>query len=78
MIICSCHNINHQKIEEFLKNNPKCSRELLSQKTKAGTDCGICVETLEEMIEALGNSKEKTNNRDKNQKQLNANYWEQS
>ncbi len=77
MIICSCHNINHQKIEELLKSHPQCNREFLSQKTKAGTDCGICVATLEEMLETLGNSKEKPNNREKNHPQHKSNYWEQ-
>ena len=77
MIICSCHNINHQKIENFIKDHHGCSLELLSQKTQAGTDCGICVTTLEEMLLALGKTRETTNNRNKNSNRHVTNYWEQ-
>lgn len=72
MIICSCHNLNHHELEDFIQKNPNCTRDQISQKTKAGTDCGICVETLGEMLISLGKSKEKTNNREKN------NYWGQT
>lgn len=72
MIICSCHNIDHKKLEEFIKTQPSCDREQLCRKTKAGTDCGICLATIEEMLLALGKTQEKNHNRQK------SNYWEQA
>lgn len=75
MIICSCHNLNHKQLEEFVSKNPNCTQAQLSSKTKAGTDCGICLETIEEMLIALGKTSEKTNNKKKN-KIHESNYWE--
>ena len=75
MIICSCHNINHTELEEFLAQNPHLNAEHVSKLTKAGTDCGICFETIEEMVKVLGKAKENTNNREKNSNHQ-VNYWE--
>ena len=69
MIICSCHNLNHLELEDFIKKNPHCTQAQVSQKTKAGTDCGICIETINEILISLGKSKGKNNNIDK------YNYW---
>lgn len=76
MIICSCHNLNHHQLEDFLRKNPQTTQDQLCQKTKAGTDCGICLETLDEMLITLGKSNEKTNNKGKIKNSEN-NYWEQ-
>jgi bacterioferritin-associated ferredoxin len=73
MIICNCHNINHKQLENFIIQNPGCKIKDVSKKTQAGTDCGICVKTVEEILLSLGNGDYKKHNRTKLSSN---NYWE--
>lgn len=73
MIICNCYNIDHNEIEKVIKKHNCQTVKEVSKKTCAGTDCGICLKTLEELILTLG--KTKYNNNNKNNFSS-TNYWE--
>lgn len=49
--ICRCRKVNRETILENLA--PGVTREMLTEKTKAGSGCGICHSVLEEMIKSF-------------------------
>lgn len=75
MIVCNCHNIDHREIEQAIKKYRCLSVEEVSKKTCAGTDCGICLKTVEELLLSLGNTHHKNNNKTKFSS---SNFWEQT
>ena len=49
-MICHCNEITYQKIIDAIKEGMITVDEIIN-KTTAGTACGYCIETLEEILE---------------------------
>ncbi len=50
-IICNCTQVTKEQIEAEVKAGAKTVEEI-GEKTDAGTICGVCVDEIQEIIDA--------------------------
>jgi bacterioferritin-associated ferredoxin len=52
MILCFCHKVDRQVVQDFIRDNPNCTRADVVANTKASSGCGKCAHDVEALIEA--------------------------
>ena len=50
MIVCICHAVNDRKIQEAVRNGATTVAKV-TQRCKAGGDCGACRRDIKQMID---------------------------
>ena len=51
-IICHCEEITYKEILQAIKDGAKTVEDI-SDQTNAGIACGVCIETIEDILEEL-------------------------
>lgn len=52
MILCACHKVDRQVVQDYIRENPNCTRADVVANTKASSGCGKCAHDVEVLIEA--------------------------
>lgn len=50
MVVCSCHGVSDKEIKRIVSEGAQTVRDV-RRSCKAGSDCGICVCQVKELIE---------------------------
>lgn len=50
MLVCSCHTVWESKVREVVASGAACV-DAVGAACDAGTDCGVCVSHIEELLE---------------------------
>lgn len=60
MYVCMCTGVTSNQIEKLLEDGTVKTREDIQAQTGAGSGCGCCRETVEQMVDEFENSSKET------------------